>query len=119
MATNDRDRRRSFIRQVGTVALASVLPACAGRPSTATRAHVVVVGGGFGGATAARYLRLWSESALVERRVGRRDAGRGEPRVRLVSAVESGACWWAEAGWFELFLRRPATTRRARRARHG
>lgn len=64
MATNDRDRRRSFIRQVGTVALASVLPACAGRPSTATRAHVVVVGGGFGGATAARYLRLWSEGSV-------------------------------------------------------
>ena len=59
------DRRRSFIRRAGAAALAGALPTYAGRSSAATRAHVLVVGGGFGGATAARYLRLWSEG-LVE-----------------------------------------------------
>lgn len=62
--------RRAFVKGVGAAALAGVLPACAVRSPLAARGHVVVVGGGFGGATAARYLRLWSggsvEVTLVE-----------------------------------------------------
>jgi sulfide dehydrogenase [flavocytochrome c] flavoprotein chain len=57
-------KRREFLRLAGAVTLAG----CA---STApSKARVVVVGGGFGGATAAKYLRLWDpaiEVVLVER----------------------------------------------------
>jgi NADPH-dependent 2,4-dienoyl-CoA reductase/sulfur reductase-like enzyme len=56
------------MRAVGAVAAAGI----AGLPLTARAAsgRVVVVGGGFGGATAAKYLRLWStglDVTLVER----------------------------------------------------
>lgn len=58
--------RRGF---VGAAGLA--LAGCAGRPPRARLGRVVVVGGGFGGATAARHLRLWGGEAvdvtLVER----------------------------------------------------
>jgi sulfite dehydrogenase len=46
------------------------LAGCASTPSTPLLGRVVVVGGGFGGATAARYLRLWGgniDVTLVER----------------------------------------------------
>ena len=55
--------RRDFLKLAGAAALAG----CAG---TTYKARVVVVGGGFGGATAAKYLRLWDpaiEVVLVER----------------------------------------------------
>jgi sulfide dehydrogenase [flavocytochrome c] flavoprotein subunit len=59
--------RRSLLAAAGTAAAWS-LTGCASvaRP----RARVVVIGGGFGGATAAKYLRLWApeiEVVLVER----------------------------------------------------
>ena len=56
-------QRRDFLKLAGAVSLAG----CAG---TSYKARVVVVGGGFGGATAAKYLRLWDpaiEVILVER----------------------------------------------------
>ncbi len=53
-------RRRQFIGGIG--ALVS-LAGCAST-GAAGRRHVVVVGGGYGGATAARYIRLWSEGAI-------------------------------------------------------
>lgn len=56
-------KRRDFIKFAGAVSLAG----CATTPS---KARVVVVGGGFGGATAAKYIRLWDPSidvVLVER----------------------------------------------------
>ncbi len=46
------------------------LAGCAGTPKGPSIGRVVVVGGGFGGATAARYLRLWGgnvDVTLVER----------------------------------------------------
>ena len=60
-------KRRDFFRLAGGIALAVPL---AGYANTASKARVVVVGGGFGGATAAKYLRLWDpalEVALIER----------------------------------------------------
>ncbi|MET0857004.1 MAG: FAD-dependent oxidoreductase, partial [Telluria sp.] len=53
-------RRRQFIGGIGA------LVSLAGCASTGAggRRHVVVVGGGYGGATAARYIRLWSEGAI-------------------------------------------------------
>lgn len=56
-------KRRQFIRTVGAGAALASVGGCA---SIATRAkpQVVVVGGGYGGATAAKYIRLWSEGAI-------------------------------------------------------
>ena len=64
--------RRSFLKAVAAGAASSVLAGCA-TVSEARKpiGRVVVIGGGFGGATAAKYLRLWSEGAveviLIER----------------------------------------------------
>src|SRR5574341_90366 len=57
-------KRRDFLKLAGAVSLAG----CAS--ATPSKARVVVVGGGFGGATAARYIRLWDPAidvVLVER----------------------------------------------------
>ena len=55
--------RRQFI-QAGSAA--SVLGLATGCASTGAGAggHVVVVGGGYGGATAAKYIRMWSEGRI-------------------------------------------------------
>jgi sulfide dehydrogenase [flavocytochrome c] flavoprotein chain len=57
-------RRRDFLKLAGAASLAG----CA--TPTPSKARVVVVGGGFGGATAAKYIRLWDPAidvVLVER----------------------------------------------------
>ncbi len=57
-------KRRDFLKLAGAVSMAG----CAS--AVPSRARVVVIGGGFGGATAAKYLRLWDPSidvVLVER----------------------------------------------------
>jgi len=60
-------KRRDFLKLAGAVSLtgcASTIP---------SRARVVVIGGGFGGATAAKYIRMWDPSidvVLVERESG-------------------------------------------------
>jgi sulfide dehydrogenase [flavocytochrome c] flavoprotein subunit len=58
-------KRRDFLKLAGAVSLAGCASTAA--PS---KARVVVIGGGFGGATAAKYLRLWDPSlevVLIER----------------------------------------------------
>jgi sulfide dehydrogenase [flavocytochrome c] flavoprotein chain len=60
-------KRRDFLKLAGAVSLAG----CA--TPAPSKARVVVVGGGFGGATAAKYIRLWNPSidvVLVEREAG-------------------------------------------------
>ncbi len=57
-------KRRDFLKLAGAVSLAG----CA--TPAPSKARVVVVGGGFGGATAAKYIRVWDSSidvVLVER----------------------------------------------------
>jgi sulfite dehydrogenase len=57
-------KRRDFLIAAGAISLAG----CA--TATASKARVVVIGGGYGGATAAKYLRLWDPSidvVMVER----------------------------------------------------
>src|SRR4051794_19031480 len=59
-------RRRAFLKLAGATTVAGL----AGRARGAQKARVLVIGGGFGGATAAKYLRLWDpaiEVLLVER----------------------------------------------------
>ena len=61
--------RRSFLKAVTAASAASVLT-IPGARAAAAKARVVVVGGGFGGATAARYLRLLDpgiDVTLIER----------------------------------------------------
>lgn len=55
--------RRSFLGTMG--ALATVSSPILAHAQDAPVAHVVVVGGGFGGATAAKYLRLFSQGKIA------------------------------------------------------
>jgi NADPH-dependent 2,4-dienoyl-CoA reductase/sulfur reductase-like enzyme len=55
--------RRQLMRLAASGAVISSLGACASM-GAAPLGRVVVVGGGFGGATAAKYLRLWSEGRI-------------------------------------------------------
>ncbi|WP_349604440.1 NAD(P)/FAD-dependent oxidoreductase [Cupriavidus sp. DF5525] len=57
-------QRRSFLGATGAAVLGSVGIGAAQAARAAAPAKVVVVGGGYGGATAARYLREWSGQAI-------------------------------------------------------
>jgi NADPH-dependent 2,4-dienoyl-CoA reductase/sulfur reductase-like enzyme len=60
--------RRHLLTAAGGAAVALALPGCASLSTP--KARVVVIGGGFGGATAAKYIRQWApemEVVLVER----------------------------------------------------
>jgi len=62
--------RRTFLRMAGTAGALS-LAGCAAAPSKGAKAKVVVVGGGYGGATAAKYLKLFNPAldvTLIEKR---------------------------------------------------
>ncbi len=65
--------RRRFLKASGAAAATSLLSACATEPAGLQKpiGRVIVIGGGYGGATAAKYLRMWSggtiEVLLIER----------------------------------------------------
>ncbi|MBL8452401.1 MAG: FAD-dependent oxidoreductase [Zoogloea sp.] len=64
--------RREFLKGAALAGGAVALPGLSGCAiGSKARGHVVVVGGGFGGATVAKYLRMWSQQGvdvtLVER----------------------------------------------------
>ena len=54
--------RRGALRALGAAAASLAAPAVLAQGGTVAR--VVVIGGGFGGATAAKYLRKWSKGAI-------------------------------------------------------
>ncbi len=56
-------QRRRFLKVAGALAAATALPACAAMGSGA-RGKVVVIGAGYGGATAAKYIRMWGLGAI-------------------------------------------------------
>jgi len=56
-------QRRSFLHGASALGLLG-LAACASAPSAPSKARVLVVGGGYGGATAAKYVRLLSDHAI-------------------------------------------------------
>jgi sulfide dehydrogenase [flavocytochrome c] flavoprotein chain len=63
-------KRRDFLKLAGATMAASELGLAGCATRAPSKARVVVVGGGFGGATAAKYLRLWDPSidvVLIER----------------------------------------------------
>lgn len=76
--------RRQFIR-AGAAASALGLGACAS-VSSGSGGKVVVIGGGYGGATAAKYLRLWSEGRIDVTLVEQNDAFVSCPISNLVLA---------------------------------
>ncbi|MDD3353543.1 NAD(P)/FAD-dependent oxidoreductase [Zoogloea sp.] len=64
--------RRNFLKASSAAVGVAAVPGLAGcAAGSRPRGHVVVVGGGFGGATVAKYLRMWSQQGvdvtLVER----------------------------------------------------
>lgn len=62
--------RREFIQWMSAGAGLTAVAGCAGSGSSAVVGRVVVIGGGYSGATAAKYIRLWApdiEVTLVER----------------------------------------------------
>jgi sulfite dehydrogenase len=71
MDTHDKVHlNRRHLLGAGLAAGGLALAGCASTPASPSIGRVVVVGGGFGGSTAARYLRLWGgnvEVTLVER----------------------------------------------------
>jgi NADPH-dependent 2,4-dienoyl-CoA reductase/sulfur reductase-like enzyme len=70
-------KRRTILQMIpATAALAMMPKVRAGLPH-----HVVVVGGGFAGATVAKYIRMWSNGAV--------DVTLVEPRAKHVSCVMS------------------------------
>ena len=69
MNTSMNLQRRQLLG-AGAALAATALAGCAGMSSGPSIGRVVVVGGGYGGATAARYLKLWGgnvDVTLVER----------------------------------------------------
>jgi len=70
-------QRRDFLKVAGAAGVAGVMAGCASVPGGPSAGKVVVVGGGYGGATAAKYIRMWSE--------GRVDVTLVEPNENFVS----------------------------------
>ena len=59
-------KRRQFVQAAGAMGsfgTAALVAGCAGMGG-ASGPKVVVIGGGYGGATAAKYLRMWSDNTL-------------------------------------------------------
>jgi sulfide dehydrogenase [flavocytochrome c] flavoprotein subunit len=61
MKTTHSNSRRNFMKFVGASSLFAVTP---GMAEDTTKPHIVVVGGGFSGATCAKYLKMWGGSSV-------------------------------------------------------
>ncbi|MEO5661482.1 MAG: NAD(P)/FAD-dependent oxidoreductase [Polaromonas sp.] len=69
-------KRRHFVQAIGAAGTLNLVSGCAGTVSR-RGPRVVVVGGGYGGATAAKYLRMWSDYGV--------DVTLVEPNSRFIS----------------------------------
>jgi len=76
--------RREFIKAMGAGTAASLAGCAFGPPKPAGR--VIVIGGGFAGATVAKYLRMWSEGAVTVYLIERETAFVSCPLSNLVLA---------------------------------
>jgi sulfide dehydrogenase [flavocytochrome c] flavoprotein chain len=61
MKTTHSNSRRNFMKFIGASSLVAMTP---GMANETTTPHVVVVGGGFSGATCAKYLKMWGGSSV-------------------------------------------------------
>jgi len=77
-------QRRDFLAAAGALAGAAALPGCATTGGSGTAGKVVVVGGGYGGATAAKYLRMWSGGTVGVTLIESRDSFVSCPLSNLV-----------------------------------
>ena len=77
-------QRREFLAAAGALAGAAALPGCATTAGDGTAGKVVVVGGGYGGATAAKYLRMWSNGTVGVTLIESRDSFVSCPLSNLV-----------------------------------
>jgi len=77
--------RRRALRAIGTAALLA-LPGCSPIPASRTKRRIVVVGGGYGGATAARYAAMWGGDSVDVTLVERDDTFVSCPLSNLVLA---------------------------------
>jgi NADPH-dependent 2,4-dienoyl-CoA reductase/sulfur reductase-like enzyme len=57
--------RRNFLKLIGASATIAAAPSLVRAGTLSSIGHVVVVGGGFAGATVAKYLRLWSRGQIA------------------------------------------------------
>ena len=57
-------KRRQFVQAAGAALGSAALVAGCAAPGASRGPKVVVVGGGYGGATAAKYLRMWSDYSI-------------------------------------------------------
>ena len=63
-------QRREFVKQLAAGAVVTAIAGCAEAPGTSAAGRVVVIGAGYAGATAAKYVRMWApdiDVTLVER----------------------------------------------------
>ena len=72
-------QRRNFLKALGAASAIAAIPGCATMAPSSGK--VVIVGGGYGGATAARYIRMWSD--------GRVDVTLVEPNLDFISCPMS------------------------------
>jgi NADPH-dependent 2,4-dienoyl-CoA reductase/sulfur reductase-like enzyme len=96
-------QRRNFLKAAGALSGASLLPACA-TMGEGTAGRVVVVGGGYGGATAAKYLRMWSDGAVGVTLI--------EPRESFVSCPLSNLVLGGSKTIADVTMRYDALSRR-------
>jgi len=68
-------QRRDFLKTIGAASTVAAIPGCATMGGAGGK--VVVIGGGYGGATAAKYIRMWSD--------GRIDVTVVEPNPEFIS----------------------------------
>ena len=61
MKTTHSNSRRNFMKLIGASSLFAITP---GMANDTTTPHVVVVGGGFSGATCAKYLKMWGGNGV-------------------------------------------------------
>lgn len=78
MKTTHSNSRRDFMKFVGVSSLFAITPTMA---KAATIPHIVVVGGGFAGATCAKYLKMWGGDSV--------DVTIIEPNATYVSPILS------------------------------
>lgn len=62
MKTTHSNSRRNFMKFIGASSLFAITP---GMANDTTTPHIVVVGGGFSGATCAKYLKMWGGSSVI------------------------------------------------------
>ena len=55
-------QRRDFLKTIGAASTVAAIPGCATMGGAGGK--VVVIGGGYGGATAAKYIRMWSDGGV-------------------------------------------------------